>query len=168
MGSHLHILVLLDIFKSLLERKYHRGNDTGLVIGTARTHIGEFLRLSDVDNDVVILGVLAYNLSGIDLLLREDEEAAAILELVDGIGIGCTGFHGNERTVGATLDVALPGLIFMESVSHDGLAGRRCEHVVTQTDDAARRYQKLEVYAVILSGHGHHLTLAACHHVDNL
>ena len=94
--SALYVLVLLDVFESFFEREYDRRDDPRFSISTARTHIGEFLRLGDIDYDVVVLSVFSDHLSGIHLFLREDEEATAILELVDGIGIGSAGFKCDE------------------------------------------------------------------------
>ena len=163
--SHFDILILLDILEGLFEREHYRGDDTGLIVGSAGTHIGKFLRLGDIDHNVVILGVLAYHLAGIDLFLRENKEASSILKLIDGISVCRAGLHCYERAIGATLDVALPRLIFMKAVGHDSLAGRSCEHIVAQTDDATRGYEKLQMYAVILGGHGDHLALATGHHI---
>lgn len=44
------------------------------------------LSFGDVDYEVVFVDVLAYYLSGIYFVLGVDEEAAAVLQLVDGVG----------------------------------------------------------------------------------
>ncbi len=67
-----------------------------------------------------------------------------------GVGIGCSGFHGYERSVGAALYVALPWLVFVETVSHNGFSGRCGQHVVAQADDASRGDMEFEMYAVVL------------------
>jgi len=95
-GRDLDILVGLDVLEGLLEAEDDGGHDLDLVVGTAGTHVGEFLGLGDVDDEVFLLGVLADDLSAIDILLREDEEASAVLQLVDGVGIGRAAFHGDE------------------------------------------------------------------------
>ena len=136
MRGHFDIFVFLDIFERLFEREDDGGHYPGFVVGTARTHIGEFLRLGHVDDDVVVFGVLADYLTGINFFLREDEEAAAILKLVDGVGVGCSGLKSDKRAVGAPFDVAFPGLLVEEAVRHDGLSGRRCQNIVAQSDDA--------------------------------
>ena len=84
--------------------------------------LGEFLRLGDVDDQVLFVYVFTYYLSGIYFVLRIDEELTAILQLVDSVSKGCTAFHGNHGTVAATFDVTLVRLVFLEAVCHDGFA----------------------------------------------
>ena len=167
-GGDFDVLVLLDVFEGLLEAEYHGRNDAGLVVGTACAHVGEFFRLGDVDDDVLVLGALAHDLSGVDLFLGEDEEAAAVLQLVDGVGVSRAAFHGDERAVGTTLDVAFPGLVLEEAVGHYGLAGAGGEDVVAQADDAAAGDDELHVRAVVLRCHVYQVALAAGYHVDHL
>ena len=112
--------------------------------------------------------VLAHDLSGIDLLLRIDEEASAVLELVDGVGEGSTRLHGNHGTVGASFDVALVGLVLLEAVRHDGFAGRCREDVRTQSDDAARGDVELDVDPVADGLHRRQLALASGDHINHL
>ncbi len=77
------------------------------------------------------------NLSGIDFLLRVDEELTAVLKVVNGIGKSSAGLHGDHGTVCAALDVALVGLVVLVAVSHDGFAGRSGQDIGAKTDDAA-------------------------------
>ena len=112
--------------------------------------------------------MLSHNLPGVHLVLRRDEEAAAVLQVVNGIGVGRAAFERNERTVGAALDVALVRLVFFVAVRHDGLALTGGEHVGTQANDAARGYVELNVHAVAEGNHRGHLALAARHHINHL
>ena len=83
------------------------------------------------------MNMLAYHLTGIDILTGIDEELAAILQLIDGVSEGIAGIHGDHGTIDAALDLALVRLILLEAMGHDGLALRGGEHIGTQTDDAA-------------------------------
>ena len=86
--------------------------------------------------------------AGIDFVLRRDEELAAVLEVIDGVGKGRAAFEGDHRAVAATRNVALIGLIFLETVRHDGFALRGGEHIGAQTDDAARGDVEFDVDAL--------------------
>ena len=114
------------------------------------------------------MDVLAHHLTGIDLLARVDEEFAAILQLVDGVGEGRARFEGNHRAVHTPFDVALVGLIFLEPVRHDGFALRGREHVGSEADDATRGDVELDVRALALAFHRGHFALSARHHVNHL
>ena len=84
--------------------------------------VGEFLRLGDVDDQVLFVYVFTYYLTCIHFILRINEELTAVLKLVDGISEGCTAFHGNHGTVATAFDVTLVGLVFLEAVCHDGFS----------------------------------------------
>ena len=98
----------------------------GFLVGAACTDIGELLCLADIDDNIVFMNVLTNDLTGIDLILRLDEEAAPILQMIDGIGVGITTLESNKRTIDAAVDVTLVWLIFLETVCDDGfsLTGR--------------------------------------------
>ena len=114
------------------------------------------------------MAVLAHHLAGVHLFLREDEEAAAVLQLVNGVGERRAGLHRYHRTVRAPLNLSLIGLILLEAVRHNGLARAGGQHVGAQADDAARRHVELQVDAVPAGGlHLLHLALAARDHVDD-
>ena len=95
-GGYFYIFVALDILQSFLKREYYGRYDTCLVVSTRSTHIRELLRLGDVYHDIVVLGVLAHYLTGINFLLGEDEESAAVLKFVNSVGVSCAALHGYE------------------------------------------------------------------------
>ena len=78
-GGDLYIFVFFDVLQSLFKGEDDGGHYFCLVVSPGGTHIGELLRLGDVDYDVIVLGIFTYYLACIYLILREDEEAAAVL-----------------------------------------------------------------------------------------
>ena len=97
--------------------------------------------------------MVAYYLSCIHFVLREDEELAAVLKFVDSIGESSSALHSNHRTVAATFYLALVWLVAFKTVSHDRFSGRCCQYIGTKTDNTARRHIKLNVYTVTLCFH---------------
>ena len=81
--------------------------------------------------------MLTDDLTSVDFFLWSDEEATTTLEVVEGIGVGRPGLESNDRSVVATLDVALPWLILEEAVGKDGFTSRSGEDVVVEPDDTA-------------------------------
>ena len=79
--------------------------------------------------------MFTYNLTHIDIFTWIDEELTTVLQLINSVGKGITGFKSNHRTVGTALDISLIGLILLETVSHDSLTLRSGQHIGTQTDD---------------------------------
>ncbi len=59
------------------------GHDACFVVRSAGTHVGQLLALGYVDDKVVVVGMFAYYLSGIHLLLGEDEELIREVTLLD-------------------------------------------------------------------------------------
>ena len=107
-------------------------------------------------------------MSGIDLFLRVDEELAAVLEFVQRVGIRCTGFHGDERTVVTFYNLAFPRLVLQEAVRHNCLAGTHVHHVGTHTHDATARNGELQMHAVVDHLHLRHLAFVGGDELDNL
>ena len=81
--------------------------------------------------------MLTDDLTSVDFFLRSDEEATTALEVVEGIGVGRPSLESNDRSVVATLNVALPWLILEEAVGKDGFTSRSGEDVVVEPDDTA-------------------------------
>ena len=93
LGRNFYVLVLLDILQRLFQAEDCGGDDACLLVLTAGTHVGELLGLGYVHHQVVVMDMLAHNLSGIDLLLRINEELATVLQIVDAIGKGGSALH---------------------------------------------------------------------------
>ena len=167
-GCDLDVLVALDVLKSLLEREDGGRGEVDCVVGAFGAHIGEFLTLADVDDDVALACVLTYDLAGVDFVAGVNKELAVVLEFVEGVGVGCAAFECYERAVDALVDVAFPGFEAEESVCHDGFAGGGSHEVGAQTDDAAGGDFEVLVDAVAVSFHVDELAFALCDHLDGL
>ena len=82
LGSNLHIFVGLDVLQSLLEREDGGRDDTGLLVGTAGTHVGQLLGLAHIDDKIYVVNMLTDYLTCIHLVLGFDEELATVLQMV--------------------------------------------------------------------------------------
>ena len=110
--------------------------------------------------------MLTHHLAGVDLFARIDEEAAAILQLVHGIRHGDAGLVGHQRTVGALFDVALVGLVILETVCHHGFTLGGGQQVAAEAHQAAGRNLKVEVHTVAAGLHPEQGALPAGGHLD--
>ena len=163
-----HIFVSLDVFECFFKAEHDGRNDFCFFVGAGSAHVGELFTLRNVHHQIFILAVLAHHLPGIHFFLREDEEFATVLELVDGIGVSSAAFHGYDGAIGAAHDVAFPRLVVEKTVCHNGFAGTCRKHIGAQTDDAARRNFKFQVDAVVLRFHHRHFAFTAGHHINHL
>ena len=68
LGCHLKVFILLDALEAFFEAHHGLRNDAGLLVGTRGADVGELLGLADVDDEVVVMYVLANHLSAIDFL----------------------------------------------------------------------------------------------------
>ena len=66
----LHELVGLDVFEAFLKAHDHLGYDACFLVTAAGPDVGELLGLCDIDDKVVVVNVLADDLSCIHLLAR--------------------------------------------------------------------------------------------------
>ena len=112
--------------------------------------------------------MFANNLTCIDLVLRLDEEATSVLKMVDCISISITALKRNKGAIDAAIDVALIGLVFLETMCNDSFALTCCEHVRPEAYDAATRDEELDVDAFALTLHACHLALPSCYHINHL
>lgn len=111
------------------------------------------LGLGDVYRDVVLAGVFADHLAFVHLFHRRDEEASAVLQFVDRVGVGRTRFARDDRAVDPHFDFARPRFESFQAMCHDRFAGRCREHIGSQTDDTARGNRKFEPRTVAVGFH---------------
>ncbi len=161
-------LVFLDVFESFLKREHRARNNLRLVVRAAGTCVCQLFRLCHVHDKVVVVDMFADNLTGVDLLARVDEELAAVLQLVNRVGVGRARLHRYHRAVKAAGNISLVRLVLLEAVSHNRLALTCRQYVGAEADNAARGDVELDVHAVGLTLHRRHFALAACNHVDHL
>lgn len=134
---HLYVFVTLDIFQTFLKAEYGLRDDACLVVRAAGTHVGELLCLAHVDDKVVVMNMLTYNLSTIYILARINEELSAILQFVDTVGVGVARLQGNHRAVDTALDFTFVRLIVLEAMGHDGFTLTGRQYIGAQADDTA-------------------------------
>ena len=122
MGGDFHELIVLDVLQSLLKRELYGGREDYLLVRSGGAHVGELLGLADVDVQVPFPCVLADYLPAVVLLARLHEEAAAVQQLVYGVGNCLARLKRYKRAVVALLYIALVGLVLLETVCYDGLS----------------------------------------------
>ena len=79
--------------------------------------------------------MLSYHLPLVDILTRGDEEAPAILQVVECVGKGVAGLQRDDGAIGATGDIPLPWLKGEEAVRDDSLTARERERSVIESKD---------------------------------
>ena len=156
-----HELILLDVLQCLLQGELDGGGQDDLLVRPGSAHVGELLGLADVDVQIPLAGVLAHDHAAVDLLTGLHEKAAAVQQLVHGVGHGLAGLQRDQGTVDTHLDVALVGLVVLEAVCHDGLALGGGQEVRPQAHQAARGDFELEERPVAARFHPHEGGLAA-------
>mgnify|MGYP000221834388 CR=1 FL=1 len=98
-GRYFHVLVFANIFQGFLQREDGGRNDTGLLIGAGGTHVGQLFALGNVHHQVVFVNMFSYDLSGVDRILRFDEEFASVLQVIDGVGESRSAFDGPKLLI---------------------------------------------------------------------
>src|SRR3546814_1770583 len=82
----------------------------GCVVFAGGPEVGELLAFGDVDDHVVVTGVLADDHAFIYFITGVDKESAAVLELVNPVGGGGSFVHGDEYSAHALGNIAAHGL----------------------------------------------------------
>ncbi len=152
--SDFHVFVLLDVFEGLFEREY-------LWAGRSRFFSSDpEARMFVSCLALVTFTVMSFwrvcsadHLAFVHLFHRRDEEASAVLQFVDGIGVGRTRFARDDRAVDPHFDFARPRFESFQAMCHDRFAGRCREHIGSQTDDTARGNRKFEPRTVAVGFH---------------
>ena len=137
LGGDLDQLVIGNELDGLLQRKDHGGRQQQLFVGTGGTDGSQLLGLAGVDGDVIVLGVLAHDHALIDLGLRTDEHAAAILGVVQTVAGGLARFGGDQASGQTHLDLTAEGLVAIEDGVEDTLAVGSCQKLGAVAEHAA-------------------------------
>ncbi len=89
---------------------------------TLRTHVSEIFGFAGVDHHVGGTGVFTHNHARIDIFLRSDEEGAAFLQIIEGVGHGGPRFEGDEYTVDPGRNFATERTVLTEEMGNDSHA----------------------------------------------
>src|SRR5690606_23388641 len=134
-GRYLNVFVRLDVLHGLFQRKLDGRCYPDVIVAAGSPHVSQLLALYQIDHQIIITDMFAYDLTLINLDARLNKEPSAILQLIDGISGGLPLFHGDQNTCQTAGNGSFPGLIGLETVCHYRLAGRSGEYVVPQADD---------------------------------
>ena len=137
-GVTLDQLVVLDELERLLQVEQPRGNEPHELVRTRRPHVGELLLFRDVDVEVARPVVLPHDHPLVHLLAGADEERAARLEVLDGVGGGAPRPVRDQSAGRPVLDLAVPRIPSVEQVVED--AGPACvgQELRAEPDEPAR------------------------------
>ena len=91
--GHLHEFVVLDVLQGYLQAHDARRPDPRGIILSNRTKIGELFLFRQVDGDIFVLRVFAYNLAFVNRLARIHEENSPVVESVKGVRSRLAGLH---------------------------------------------------------------------------
>src|SRR5690606_23620301 len=136
-----------------------RGQADAFVLA-AGAEVGQLLGLERVDLEVLRLGILAYDHPFVELLAGRDEQRAALLERVQGVGDRLALLHRDQHAVLAALDRALPRAVLLEQAVHDAGAAGVGEELAVVADQAAARGREGDAgLAAARGAHVGHLAL---------
>src|SRR6185369_8262167 len=167
LGCYFNQFVVVDELQGLLQCQHARRGELDGVVRAGGAHVGELLPFAGVDVQVVVLGVLADDHATVDLDSGADEEYAARLEGIQGVGRGFAVLHGHQHAVLAAGDVTLVGGVFVEGMGHDRSAAGVGQDLAPQADQAPGRDDKFQPDHIAHGGHGHHIALAWPHLLDD-
>ena len=142
--SDLDVLVGGNVLKRTLEAHLQRRREGDALAVALASHVGEFLGLAGIDRHVVSTGVFPDDHADVDFLLGSDEEAAALLNGVQGVGHAGAGLHGNEDAVVAGRDLALVLGVLLEDMGHDAVALGEVDEIGLKSDEPAGRHDRLD------------------------
>merc|ERR1719454_1481844 len=143
-GRDLDKLTVDDILDGVLEGELHRRRRLRLLIRARRAHVGQLLRLADVDLEVVLLGVDADDLVLVHLVARLGEERATVLHLGDRIRRRRARLEGEHVAAVAAAKVARVRLVARKRRRHHREAARRRHHFALDADHATRGHLVLD------------------------
>ena len=119
LGGDLEVLVFGKIFQAALQAVFNRRAEGDAFAVALRTHVGKIFGFAGVDHHVGGAGVLAHNHACIDIFLRSDEESAAFLQIIEGVGHGGSRFKGDEYTVDPGRNFATERTVLTEEMGND-------------------------------------------------
>ena len=145
-GRDLDALVGAQELERTLERERARRDQADEDVGRGGADVGLVLLLGRVDVEVLGARVLAHDHPLVDLLAGADEEAAPVLEAVEGEARGGAGAVGDQGAGGAGAHLPGPRLPALEHVVQQAGAAGLGEELGAEADQAARGRQIVEAY----------------------
>ena len=137
MRGGLHQLIRLDVFDGALQREHARGRELdGIVLGGGAV-VGEVLFARGVHRNIDGFRVLAHNHAFVHLIAGGNEERAALLHGLQGVGAGNAVLHGDERAGLAGGDFACVGGVFLEKVGENAVATGKVHQLKLEADEPA-------------------------------
>ena len=141
-----------DVFERAFEGQLERRIELNAFAVTLRTHVGQLFRFARIDRDIVLASVFADDHAFINRVAGLDHQPAAFLDHVQRVSHGFAAFHADQRTVLARGDFAAVRTVFMEQMAHHAEAAGLVDEIGFETDQAARRNQRLDadIVAVVI------------------
>src|SRR5579862_1675379 len=156
----LDVFVRPDVFERTFQAHAGRRFQLDALPVPLAAHVGQVLGLAWVYSQVVGPGVFPDDHPQVNFFLRADEEAAPLLDVVQGVGCGDAGLHRDEDAVVAAGDLAPERRVLLEQMAHDAVPPREVDQVRFEPDEAPRRDDGLYQDAVGLVVHVDDLRLA--------
>ena len=101
-----------------------------------RTHVSQIFGFAGVDHHVGGAGIFAHNHARIDIFLRPDEEGAAFLQVIEGVGHGGSRFESDEDAVDPSRNFATESTVFTEEMGDDSHSFGKILEVGFKTNQA--------------------------------
>ena len=161
-------LIGIDELEALLKAHDLRRDELQCVVRAGCPGVGEFLRLADIDLDILGLAALADDHTGIDLDTGADEELSSLLRLEEAVGNRLAALVGDDRTGLPVEHIALIRTVALELSVQDAVALRVGQELAAVSDQAARRDIELKARKVAMNRrHADQFALSRCQLLDD-
>src|SRR5260370_34966995 len=113
-------------------------------------------------------GVFADDHPCVNVFLRTDEEAAALLNVVERVRRANSRFHRHHHTSTASSDFTLERRVFTKEMTHESFAAGQVEKIGLKTNQASSGNNRLDGYPRRVMRHADHLTSAIGNRLQNI
>src|SRR5450432_2035133 len=143
-GRRLDIFIRADVLDGTLETHPKRRFQLDALAIALAAHVGEMFRLARIDRQIVGPRVFTDNHSAVNFLLRPDEEAPALLNVVERVGGADSGLHRDHDAAIAPFDLTFEQRVLAKKMAHDPFAAGQVNKIAFETDEAARGDDRLD------------------------